>query len=191
MSRVSDTTINKRYATQKLSVQYAHVGLLDVCGNALWISKKKFGRAHSMDTAHARMLRGGSNSTSVADKDRFVCYGFNTPHSSDGLVHGESLDWTEGHLMVRLDPNWNYMTQELIRSTDQTRLDRNLDQQYRWGRLIYDAYRRMCPGYPLSWHMIGPRPKDSMFKILRWPGADATAEEIAEAEAGGGLCPPG
>ena len=184
---MTDTTINKRYATAKLSAVYAHVGLFDVQACEVWISKKKFGKGHSLNTAHARMLKGGTNSASVADKDRFVCYWFNTPDSGEGMVHGKDLNWSEGHLMVRLDPNWNYATQELIRSTDELRLERNLDQQYRWGRQIYDMYRALCPAYPLSWHMIGPRPKDSMFQIMRWPGAEASAEEIAEAESGGGL----
>ncbi len=173
---MSQTQINKRFATTKLTCVYAHVGLFDVADRQVWIARKRFGIVPE-HVAHARMIKGGSNSASVADKDRFLCFWFNPPRSGDGLVHGQAIDWAEGHLMVRLDPNWNYTTQQLIRATDTARIDRNLDQQYRWGRAIFEAYRQLAPDFPVNWHMIGPRPKDSMFHIVRHPGSSAAQAE--------------
>ncbi len=167
---MSDTAIDKRYATAKLRTDYAHVGLMDVTNRALWIAKKRLGNNPSK-TSHARMLCGGSDTTSVADKDRFFCYWFHTPNTGDGPVHGYPIEWTEGHLMIRLDPTWDYRNQRLIRAVDTTRLERNIDQQYAWGEYIYNQYAEACPKFPLSWHLIGPRPIDSLFYVARYePG---------------------
>lgn len=163
------TTINRRFCTSKLRCDIPHVGLYDVAGRELWISKKRIG-VSAMKTSHARMLSGGTNTTSVADKDRFVCFWFHTPGSGDGLVHGYPIEWDEGHLMVRLDPCWNYATQELIRSTDTAKVEYNIEQQYRWGQFIFETYAKLSPKFPLSWHMLGPRPTDSMFYVQRIEG---------------------
>lgn len=182
----SSTQVNKRYATTKLSCGYAHVGLYDVRDQRIWIARKRFGVSPET-IAHARMLRGGTNTTSVADKDRFICYWFNPPNTGEGLVHGERLDWAQGHLMVRLDPHWDFVHQALIRSNEAVKLDRNVDQQFRWGRLIFDAYRQMRPEFPLSYHMVGPRPRDSVFGVSTWPGGETAPEPRPETEGPGGI----
>ncbi len=160
------TRINKKYCTDKLRCDIAHVGLYDVAERTTWIARKRMG-SQPLKTSHARMLVGGSNTTSVADKDRFLCYWFHTPGSGDGLVHGYPIEWDEGHLMVRMDPCWNYATQELIRSTDTARIEHNIELQYRWAERIFQAYVELRPKFPLSWHMLGPRPADSMFYVHR------------------------
>jgi hypothetical protein len=162
----SDCRINPKYATEKLRCDVAHAGLFDVRERKLWIAKKRLGSV-PLNVAHARMLHGGSSTTSVADKDRFLCYWFHTPHTGEGLVHGYPIEWEEGHLMVRLDPNWNYARQELIRSTETAKIEHNIDQQFHWGQMIFETYVALKPKFPLSWHMIGPRPADSMFYVQR------------------------
>lgn len=161
------TSINRKYCTDDLRCDIAHVGLYDVSDRKIWIARKRLGST-PLNVAHARMLKGGTSTTSVADKDRFLCYWFHTPNTGDGLVHGYPIEWDEGHLMIRLDPNWNYLTQELIRTVDTTRIERNIDQQYEWAQKIYDAYVALNPKFPVSWHMVGPRPADSMFYIQRY-----------------------
>lgn len=162
--------INRRYCSDQLRADYAHVGLMDVADRTIWIARKRFG-VNPIRVSHARLLIGGSNSVSVADKDRFLCYWFHTPGTGEGLLHGYPIEWDEGHIMIRLDPYWNYLTQELIRATDTTRIERNIDSQFAWGQRIFDSYAALKPRFPLSWHMIGPRPADSMFYIQRIEGS--------------------
>ena len=158
--------INRSYCTDRVRVDYAHVGLYDVQARGLWIAKKRWGSA-PIRLSHARLLTGGSNSTSTADKDRFVCFWFHTPNTGEGYVHGYPIEWDEGHLLIRLDPNWNYLTQQFIANTDTAHIEKNIDQQYEWGRRIFEMYVECRPPFAVSWHMVGPRAADSMFYIER------------------------
>ena len=162
----SQRSINKRYCTDTVRVDYPHVGLYDVADPRLWIARKRWGTT-PVRVSHARLLIGGSQSTSSADKDRFVCYWFHTPDSGEGYVHGYPIEWEEGHLLVRLDPNWNYLTQQFIPGSESRKIEKNIDTQFEWGRRIFEAYATRKPKFPLSWHMIGPRAADSMFYIQR------------------------
>ena len=162
-------SINRRYTTDLLSLDYPHVGLYDVSERKLWIARRRWGIA-PVHISHARLLRGGTQQTSTADKDRFLCYWYHTPGSGEGHVHGYPIEWDEGHLLVRLDPNWNYRSQRFIPGTDTARIEANIEQQYRWGRRIFEAYVAQNPPHPLSWHLIGPRPADSLFYIARIEG---------------------
>lgn len=166
----SSPQINRAHCTDKLCVDYAHVGLFDVPDRKLWIAKQKFGVV-PVRVSHAKLLVGGTQDTSTADKDRFICYWFHTPGTGEGYVHGYPIEWDEGHLLIRLDPNWDYRTRRFIPPTDPARIERNIDQQYTWGRRIFEAYTELRPPFPLSWHMIGPRAADSMFYIQRVEGA--------------------
>lgn len=159
--------IDASHATDRLCVDDAHVGLLDTASLKLWIARKPLD-ASALRVSHAQLLIGGSSATGVPDKDRFLCYWYHTPGSGEGLVHGYPIEWEEGHLMVRLDPNWDYKAQTLLRSTDQRRIEKNIDRQYEWGRRIFEAYVGLRPPHPISWHLVGPRPADSMFYIARW-----------------------
>lgn len=160
--------INKRHATDRVRPDYAHVGLLDTTDRELWIARRKF-NVTPIRVSHARLLTGGSNTASVADKDRFLCYWYHTPDTGTGLLHGYPIEWDEAHLMVRLDPTWDYRNQTLLsNATDAHRIEQNIEQQYRWGQYIFDSYAQLAPKFPLSWHLIGPRPADSMFYIQRF-----------------------
>ncbi len=164
-----DLRINKRYCSDRLRTDYAHVGLLDVVAQQIWIARKRFGTP-PIRVSHARMIRGGSQHASTADKDRFLCYWFHTPGTGEGPVHGYPIEWDEGHLMVRLDPTWDYRQQELLRSTDAAKIEKNIDTQFKWGERIFRSYVEAGLKFPLSWHMIGPRPADSMFYVERCEG---------------------
>ncbi|MAE60061.1 MAG: hypothetical protein CMJ49_01765 [Planctomycetaceae bacterium] len=158
--------INSRYCTAKLRADYAHVGLHDVKSGETWIARRRLGVV-PIRISHARMLHGGSDTTSVAEKDHFLCYWYHTPGTGEGPLHGYPIEWEEGHLMVRLDPNWNHQKQALIRQSDTAKVERNIDRQYVLGQKLFDQYVALGPKFPLSWHMIGPRPADSMFYVQR------------------------
>lgn len=158
--------INRRYSTDKLRVDYPHVGLYDVHQHHLWIARKRLG-VSPIRVSHARLLKKGGDDCSTADKDRFMCFWFHTPGSGSGHVHGYPIEWSEGHLLVRLDPNWDYATQRMIPSTETAKVERNVKQQYKCAQRLFDAYLELKPDFPLCWHMIGPRATESMFYIQR------------------------
>lgn len=162
----ADRRINRQYCTDTVHVDYAHVGLFDAGEKHIWIAKKRWG-VLPVRVSHARLLVGGTHDTSTADKDRYVCFWFHTPGTGEGYVHGYPIEWDEGHLLIRLDPNWNYLTRQFIPSTDTARVEKNIEQQYAWGRHIFEAYASKKRKFPLSWHMVGPRATDSMFYIER------------------------
>ena len=162
----SSRSINRKHCTDKLTCGYAHVGLYDVQDRRAWIARDRWGSPAS-GVSHARLLKGGTNASSTAEKDRFLCYWFHTPGAGQGPVQGYPIDWSEGHLMVRLEPNWSYSKLELIPATQTRRIEKNIEKQYRIGELLFEAYTELGPPFPLSWHMVGPRPADSMFYVER------------------------
>lgn len=161
-----DKRINRKFCTEKIRVDYSHVGLYDARDKQHWIARKRFG-VTPVRVSHARLLVGGTQDTSTGEKDRFVCYWFHTPNTGEGHVHGYPIEWDEGHLMIRLDPTWDYIKGVLISTTDTKKLERNVDQQYKWGQRLFDLYKAAKPQFALSWHMVGPRAEDSMFYIER------------------------
>ncbi|MEM1210593.1 MAG: hypothetical protein AAF586_06275 [Planctomycetota bacterium] len=161
-----DRRINPQHCTNRLRVDYAHVGLYDVGDRTLWIAKKRWG-VTPVRVSHAKLLVGGTQDTSTAEKDRFICYWYHTPNTGEGYVHGYPIEWEEAHLLVRLDPNWNYKSRTFISNTDTAKIEKNIELQYKWGRAIFEAYASRSPGFPLSWHMVGPRAADSMFYVQR------------------------
>ena len=162
----SDRAINKQYCTDRVRVDYAHVGLYDVAERTTWIAKKKWGVV-PVRVSHARLLKGGTQDTSTADKDKFICYWYHTPGTGEGYVQGYPIEWDEAHLLIRLDPNWSYAQKKFIPNADTRRIEKNIEQQYAWGEVIFQSYIKKKPKFPLSWHMIGPRAADSMFYIQR------------------------
>jgi hypothetical protein len=158
--------VNRRYCTDTVRVDYAHVGLFDVHSRRMWIARRRWNTS-PVRVSHARLLVGGTQDTSTADKDRFLCYWFHTPNTGEGYVHGYPIEWDEGHLLVRLDPNWDFRQGQFIAGTETARLERNIEQQYAWGKQIFDAYVARHPKFPIAWHMVGPRAVDSMFYIER------------------------
>lgn len=147
-------------------MDYAHVGLYDVKQRQVWIAKKKWG-VTPVRVSHAKLLVGGTQDTSTAEKDRFICYWYHTPGTGEGFVHGYPIEWDEAHLLIRLDPNWSYISRRFIPNTDTARIEKNIEQQYQLGKTIFEAYASKKLKFPLSWHMIGPRAADSMFYIQR------------------------
>ncbi|MEX0885435.1 MAG: hypothetical protein WD009_03250 [Phycisphaeraceae bacterium] len=162
----SQRRINRRYATDRLRVDQAHVGLLDVETLTPWIARRRLGTV-PLRVSHARLLAGGTQSTSTAEKDRFLCYWFHTPNTGEGYVHGYPIEWDEGHMLIRLDPNWDHRNATFIPGTDTARVEANIDRQFDWARLLFEMYVEKGPRFPLSWHMIGPRAADSMFYVKR------------------------
>jgi len=161
------TRVDPRYATDELRCDYAHVGLFDAEDWRQWIARPDL-ETDALSLTHAALLHGGSESRSVPEKDRFLCYWFHTPHTGGGLVHGYPIEWEEGHVLVRLDPRWDHRNANLLRSTDPRRIEKNIERQYQWCCRIFAAYRDLNPPAPLSWHLIGPRPADSMFYVERY-----------------------
>lgn len=161
--------IDKSAASATLRTDYPHIGLLDVHGRRLFIARRPDAMpGEAIRAAHASLLIGGAAGHGVAAKDRFVCYWFHTPRTGSGLLQGYPIEWDEGHLMVRLDPHWDYRNQRLLRSTDARAIERNIEQQYEWGAHVFHAYCTLRPRFALSWHLIGPRPSDSMFYVARF-----------------------
>lgn len=161
-----EKVINPKFSTDRLTTAYAHVGLFDAPANTMWIARKRFG-VEPVRVSHARLILGGTHDTSTADKDKFVCFWFHTPGTGEGMVHGYPIEWSEGHVMIRLDPNWDYRNRVFIPNSDTPRVEKNIDQQYEWGKAIFRAYLELKPTFPLSYHMVGPRATDSMFYIER------------------------
>ncbi len=162
----ADRQINKRYCTDRVHVDYAHVGLYDVAQRQIWIARKRLGQV-PVRVSHARLLVGGTQDTSTAEKDRFMCFWFHTPGTGEGYVHGYPIDWSEGHLLVRIDPNWDYRTRTFIPGTDTARVERNIDEQFGYGKRLFETYVAGKPKFPISWHMVGPRATDSLFYVQR------------------------
>ena len=165
-SQPPDKQINRRYSTDRIRVSYAHVGLFDVQSRKLWLARNRRNMP-AVRISHSRLLVGGTQDTSTGEKDRFLCYWYHTPGTGQGYVHGYPIEWDEGHVMVRVDPSWDFMTRKYIPPTEAARCRRSLDQQYDWGQFIYRAYVDAKPRFALSWHIVGPRPTDSMFYIER------------------------
>lgn len=163
-------SINRKHTTDALRYDYAHVGLYDVLDRHIWIAKKSW-HIPAVRVAHAKLLVGGTQDTSTAQKDHYICFWFHTPGTGQGHVHGYPIEWDEGHLMVRLDPNWSYHTRQFIPTTDSAKVEKNIEQQYAAGRALFAAYTAIKPPFPVSWHMVGPRATDSMFYIERYDPA--------------------
>lgn len=162
----NDRSINRSYCTTGLSTAYPHVGLFDVQSAQTWIARKRW-RVDPATVSHARMLKGGSNVASTADKDRFLCFWFHPPHSGEIPTHGHPIALDEAHLVIRLDPQWSYRTQSFVPATDERRVRHNLDEQFAWGAMIFEAYLRAGLTHPTSYHMVGPQPSDSVFELRR------------------------
>jgi hypothetical protein len=161
--------ISARYCTGRFNGRYAHVGLYDTRERKVWICRPVGGQA--IRTSHARLITCADNAAGTVWKDRFVCYWFYTPHTGEGLVHGYPIDWDEGHLLVRIDPQWDYDRQALIPPQLTDHVEANLQRQFRHGDRIFAFYAGSRLKYPFSIHFIGPRATDSLFYVKRHPGA--------------------
>jgi hypothetical protein len=157
--------VSTKLCTERFSGKYPHVGLYDCRARKVWVSKPLSGQA--IRTSHARLITGADNATSTVWKDRFLCFWFYTPNTGEGLIHGYPIDWEEAHLLVRVDPNWDYDRQQLIPPELTDRINENLDRQHRHGERVFEFYRGCKLKYPVSLHFMGQRATESLFYVKR------------------------
>src|SRR3954453_18983435 len=157
--------VSTKLCTDSFNGKYPHVGLYDTRVRKVWVCKPLSGQA--IRTSHARLITGADNENSTVWKDRFLCFWLYTPNTGEGLVHGYPIDWEEAHLLVRVDPNWDYDRQQLIPPELTDRVDENLDRQHRHGERVFEYYRGCKLKYPLSLHFIGQRATESVFYVKR------------------------
>lgn len=157
--------VSTRFCTDKFSGKYPHVGLYDCRERKIWICKPLGGQA--IRTSHARLITGADNAVSTVWKDRFLCFWFYTPNTGEGYVQGYPIDWEEAHLLVRIDPNWDYDRQQYIGPEFTDHINANLDRQFKHGERIFDFYKTAKLKYPISLHLTGQRATDSQFYVKR------------------------
>ena len=158
--------VSAKFCTQKFNGKYPHVGIYDCRERQVWVCKPLGGQA--IRTSHARLITGADNATSTVWKDRFLCFWFYTPRTGEGYVHGYPIDWEEGHLLVRIDPHWDYDRQRLVPPELEDHVNQNLERQFRHGERIFDFFVRSKVSYPFAVHFIGPRATDSLFYVKRF-----------------------
>src|SRR5205823_12409177 len=134
------------------SGKYPTVGLYDCKSREIWTCKALNGQA--IRTSHARLITGAENAVSTVWKDRFICFWFYTPHTGEGYIHGYPIDWDEAHLLVRIDPNWDYDRQRLVPAELTDQVDENLERQIRHGETILNFFGNSHLRYPVSLHYI-------------------------------------
>jgi hypothetical protein len=157
--------VSPKLCTQKFNGKYPHVGLYDCRERTVWVCKPLSGQA--IRTSHARLITGADNATSTVWKDRFLCFWFYTPRTGEGYVHGYPIEWEEAHLLVRIDPNWDYDRQKMIPPELEDQVNENLERQFKHGERIFDFFRACQLRYPVSLHFIGQRAADSLFYVKR------------------------
>ena len=104
----------------------------------------------------------------IAAKDRFLCFWFHTPNTGEGFIQNYPIDWAEAHLMVRVDPNWDYDRQRLIPAELEDQAAENLERQHRHGERIFQFFVDSKLQYPLSLHFWAQRTTESMFYARRF-----------------------
>lgn len=157
--------VSTKLCTNKFNGKYPHVGLYDCRERAVWVCKPLNGQA--IRTSHARLITGADNATSTVWKDRFLCFWFYTPNTGEGFVQGYPIDWEEAHLLVRIDPNWDYDRQRYIPAELSDQTNENLERQFKQGERIFDFFRTCKLSYAVSLHFMGQTPTDSLFYVKR------------------------
>ena len=157
--------VSTKFCTDRFNGKYPHVGLYDCRDRKVWVCKPLAGQA--IRTSHARLITGADNATSTVWKDRFLCYWFYTPRTGEGLVLGYPIDWDEAHLLVRVDPNWDYDRQRFIPTELEDQAAANLERQHRHGERIHQFFIEAKLKYPFSLHFIGQRATESLFYVKR------------------------
>jgi hypothetical protein len=161
----SGPRVNSRLCTDKFNGTYPHVGLYDCRERKTWISKPLSGQA--IRTSHARLITGAENAVSTVWKDRFLCFWFYTPQTGEGFILGYPIDWEEAHLLVRIDPQWDYDRQRLIPPELTDQIEENLKRQMKHGERIMEFFRASGLKYPFNVHFIGQRATESQFYARR------------------------
>jgi hypothetical protein len=161
--------VSSRLCTTKFNGKYPHVGLYDCRDKKVWICKPLHGQA--IRTAHARLITGADNATSTVWKDRFLCFWFYTPRTGEGYILGYPIDWEEAHLLVRVDPQWDYDRQRLIPAELEDQSAANLERQHKHGERIFQFFVESKLKYPFSLHFVGQRATESLFYAKRFDPA--------------------
>jgi len=159
------SSVDRRLCTNRFNGKYPHVGIYDCRAKIVWVCKPLGGQA--IRTSHARLITGADNATSTAWKDRFLCYWFYTPNSGEGFIHGYPIDWAEGQVVVRTDPNWDYDRQRLIPAELTNQVEENLGRQIAHGKAIFAFFQRCGLKYPFNLHFIAQRAAHSQFYFAR------------------------
>lgn len=157
--------VSTKFCTDKFNGKYPHVGLYDCAARKVWVAKPMNGQA--IRTSHARLITGTENAVSTVWKDRFLCFWFYTPHTGEGLIHGYPIEWEEAHLLVRIDPNWDYDRQKMVPPELSDHVNENLERQFKNGERIFSFFTSCKLKYPLSLHFIGQRATESQFYVKR------------------------
>jgi hypothetical protein len=157
--------VSTKLCTDRFNGKYPHVGLYDCRERKVWVARPLNGQA--IRTSHAALITGVDNATSTVWKDRFICFWFYTPRTGEGYLQGYPIDWDEAHLLVRVDPQWDYDRQRIIAAELQDQIDENLERQMRHGERVWDFFRACALKYPMNLHYIGQRATDSQFYVKR------------------------
>lgn len=157
--------VNPKFCIDSFNGKYPHVGLYDCKERKVWVAKPLGGQA--IRTSHAKLITGADNATSTVWKDRFLCFWFYTPNTGEGYIHGYPIDWEEAHLLVRIDPNWDYDRQQYIAPELTDHTNANLERQFKHGERIFAFFDAAKLKYPVSLHYIGQRATDSLFYVKR------------------------
>ena len=157
--------VNLKFCTDSFNGKYPHVGLYDCKERKVWVAKPLAGQA--IRTSHARLITGAENAVSTVWKDRFICFWFYTPNTGEGYIHGYPIDWEEAHLLVRIDPHWDYDRQKLILAELEDQVNANLERQFKHGERVFSFFDAAKLKYPVSLHYIGQRATDSLFYVKR------------------------
>jgi hypothetical protein len=160
--------VSSKFCTDRFNGKYPHVGLFDTRERKVWVCKPLGGQA--IRTSHAKLITGAENAVSTVWKDRFICFWFYTPRTGEGYIHGYPIDWDEGHLLVRIDPNWDYDRQQLLPPELEDQINENIERQHRHGERIFDWFVGCQLAYPFSVHFVGQRATESMFYVRRYGG---------------------
>ena len=158
-------SVSGRLCTHSYNGRYPTVGLYDCRHRKVWVCKPLGGQA--IRTSHARLITGAENAVSTVWKDRFICFWFYTPRTGEGYIHGYPIDWEEAHLLVRIDPNWDYERLQLVAPHLEDHVNDNIERQFRHGERICEFFAQSGLKYPFSLHFIGQQPTDSQFYLKR------------------------
>lgn len=161
----SGPAVSTKLCTEKYNGAYPHVGLYDTAERKVWVAKPLAGQA--IRTSHAKLITGASDATGTARKDRFMCFWFYTPDTGSGLVLGYPIEWAEAHLLLRVDPHWDYDRQRLIDPELSDDIEANLERQANHGLRVIEFYAGCKLKYPFSLHLVAQRAQDSRFYYKR------------------------
>ncbi len=163
---VSGPRVDARKCVDTFNGKYPHVGLFDCGEKKIWVCRPLSGQA--IRTSHAALITGVDDATGTVWKDRFICFWFYTPDTGSGNAFNYPLDWSEAHLLVRIDPHWDYDRQRLIPAELSDQVEANLGRQLKHGETIFRWFVASKLKYPFSLHLVASRLQDSQFYVKRF-----------------------